>query len=254
MNIAVILASGQGKRMGAGKNKVLLEINKKPLIYYTIKPFQESNLIDAILLVCQKKDRVFFKEIIKKYNLNKVTDLIQGGKERQDSGYNAVFYLDEKISKSLDSLPAGRQVAGAYPPREGGNDKENFLLFHNGANPFVSEDEIKNSIEIARKYKACAVAHPTKDTIKKVDENRMVLKTLDRKKLWNMQTPQTIELKLAKKAFGKARKDNFVGTDDVSLVENLGEKVKIIEASEFNFKITTPIDLELAEIIYNKYF
>jgi 2-C-methyl-D-erythritol 4-phosphate cytidylyltransferase len=241
MNIAVILASGQGKRMKAGKNKVLLEINKKPLIYYTIKPFQESNLIDSILLVCQERDKIFFQKIIQEYGLSKVENLIQGGKERQDSGYNAVFYLDEKISKSLDS-------------RLCGNDKENFLLFHNGANPFVSENEIKNSIKTARKFKACSVAHPTKDTIKKVSKNGMIIKTLDRKQLCNMQTPQTIELKLAKKAFGKAREDNFIGTDDVSLVENLGKKVKVIEASEFNFKITTPIDLELAEIIYNKYF
>jgi 2-C-methyl-D-erythritol 4-phosphate cytidylyltransferase len=237
MNIAVILASGQGKRMGAGKNKVLLEINKKPLIYYTIKPFQESNLIDSILLICQKKDQIFFQEIIKKYNLNKVSDLIQGGRERQDSSYNAVFYLAKKI-----------------PKLEKKKNEKHFLLFHNGANPFVLEKEIANSIKTAQRYKACAVAHPTKDTIKRVDEDKTVIETLNREQLFNMQTPQTIEFKLAKKAFGQARKDNFIGTDDVSLVEKLGKKVKVIEASEFNFKITTPIDLELAEIIYNKYF
>jgi 2-C-methyl-D-erythritol 4-phosphate cytidylyltransferase len=211
------------------------------LIYYTIKPFQESNLIDSILIVCKKKDRIFFQEIIENYNLNKVKDLIEGGKERQDSGYNAVSYLDKKISKSLDS-------------RLRGNDKENFLLFHNGANPFVSEDEIKISIKTAQKYKACAVAHPTKDTIKRVGEDGVIIETLDRKQLFNMQTPQVIEFELAKKAFGQARKNDFIGTDDVSLVEKLGKKVKVIEASEFNFKVTTSLDLELAEIIYNKYF
>ncbi len=237
MNIAIILASGQGKRMKAGKNKVLLEINKKPLIYYTIKPFQKSNLVDSILLVCQEKDEIFFEKIVQKYGFNKVEDLIQGGKERQYSAYNAVFYLDKKILKL----------------KKGSNkDEEHLLLFHNGANPFVSRKEIEKSIKTAEKFKSCVVAHPTKDTVKKVNEDGIVFETLDRKKLWNMQTPQTIELELAKKAFNKAKADNFIGTDDVSLVEKIGGRVKVIEASEFNFKITTPIDLELAEIIYKK--
>jgi len=235
MNIAIILASGQGKRMKAGKNKVLLEINNKPLIYYTIKPFQESNSIKSIVLVCKEKEKKFFKEIVKKYSLDKVVGLIEGGKERQDSAYNAVFYLDKKLLSKK-------------------NKEKHFLLFHNGANPFVAKKEIRESIENAKKFGACVVAHPTKDTVKEVNEKGLVEKTLERKKLWNMQTPQTIEFNLAKKAFGEARKNNFTGTDDVSLVEKIGKKVKVIEGSEFNFKITTPLDLELAEIIYKKYF
>ena len=235
MNIAIILASGQGKRMKASKNKVLLEIKNKPLIYYTTKPFQESDLIESIVLVCKEKEKKFFKEIVKKYSLDKVVGLIEGGKERQDSAYNAVFYLDKKLLAKK-------------------NKEKHFLLFHNGANPFVVKREIRESIENAKKFGACVVAHPTKDTVKEVNEKGLVEKTLERKKLWNMQTPQTLEFNLAKKAFGEARKNNFTGTDDVSLVEKIGKKVKVIEGSEFNFKITTPLDLELAEIIYKKYF
>ena len=230
MNVAIILASGQGKRMKVGKNKVFLEIQNKPLIYYSIKNFQELKEINSIVLVCKNKEKDFFSKIIKKYKLDKVEHLIEGGAERQDSACNAVFYL-EKVLPEV---------------------QENMLLFHNGANPFVTKEEISKSIETVKRCKACVVAHPTKDTVKEVDEEGWVIKTLERKKLWNMQTPQTIEFELAKRAFGQAREESFIGTDDVSLVERLGELVEIVEGSEFNFKITTPIDLELAEIIMKK--
>jgi len=228
MNVGIVLASGQGKRMKAKKNKVLLELQGKPLIYYTIKSFEECNEVDLIALVCKPVEKDFFQGIIEKYKFNKIKYLIDGGQERQDSAYNAVFYLEKVLPKK----------------------EENILLFHNGANPFVTEEEINRSIQTAKKYGACVVAHSTKDTVKEVNEEGLVIKTLERKKLWNMQTPQTIEFELAKKAFGQAREDNFIGTDDVSLVERLGDPVKVIEGSEFNFKITTPIDLELAEIIF----
>jgi len=232
MNIAIILVSGQGKRMKANKNKLFLELQGNPLVYYSIKAFQESSDIDSIVLVCRKDEMVFFRKIIKKYKFNKVDKLIEGGQERQDSAYNAVFYLEKKLDK----------------------DKMHLLLFHNGANPFVSRGEIICSVRTAQKEGACVVAHPTKDTVKEVDDESWVIKTLNRKKLWNMQTPQTIEFELALQAFGQARKDGFVGTDDVSLVERLGRPVKVIRGSDFNFKITTPLDLELAEIILKKYF
>ncbi len=227
MNVAVILASGQGKRMKGGKNKVLLELQDKPLIYYSLKIFQESDKIDLILVACQKQEKKFFQKIIDDHGFSKSIDLIEGGAERQDSAYNAVFYLDEILAKG----------------------EKHFLLFHNGANPFVTEKEIEQSVQMAKKYGTCVVAHPTKDTVKEVDAEDRVVKTLERKKLWNMQTPQTIKFELAKKAFGQARAEKFIGTDDVSLVERLGKPVRVIEGSEFNFKITTPIDLELAKII-----
>jgi 2-C-methyl-D-erythritol 4-phosphate cytidylyltransferase len=96
------------------------------------------------------------------------------------------------------------------------------------------------------------VAHKTKDTIREVNIHGISIQVLDRSKLWNMQTPQAIKFTLAKKAFQKANAENFLGTDDVSLVERLGGKVKIIEASKNNFKLTTPLDLELAKIILKK--
>lgn len=227
MNIGIILSSGVGKRMGAGKNKVLLKINRKPIIFYTLKAFEDSKKIDALVLVVGKKDKIFFEKLVKQYKFKKVIGVISGGKERQDSGYNGVKYVDEIIE----------------------NKQKVVLVFHNGANPFVSEKEIAESIKVAKKYGASVVAHKTKDTIRKVDKNRVSLGVIDRSSLWNMQTPQTIKFDLAKKGFQKAEKEAFLGTDDVSLVERLGKQVRIVEASANNFKITTPLDFELAKLI-----
>jgi len=230
-NTAVILASGQGKRMRAQKNKVFLTLKRKPLIYYAIKSFQTSPWINKIILVGKPEEKTILKKIIKTYSFNKVVEIISGGKERQDSCHNAILYLKQIISK---------------------DQKNSIVLFHNGANPFVSQKEILTVIKAALKYGAAAVAHPTKDTIKKVNSKKLVEETLDRSKLWNMQTPQAIRFNLARISFDLAKKENFLGTDDVSLVERMGKRVKIVLASEFNFKITTPLDLELAKIIINK--
>lgn len=231
MNIGIILASGIGKRMGAGKNKVLLELEKKPIVYYAIKAFEKCKDVDAILLVTRLEEIDILQGIVKKYKIKKVMGIIEGGRERQFSGLNAVKYLSEVLKEKTKSIVA----------------------FHNGANPFVTPEEISKSFLDAKKYGAAVVAHPTKDTIKEVDKKGMVVETLERSKLWNMQTPQTIKFSLALEAFDRANKDNFIGTDDVSLVERLGKKVKIVEGSKFNFKITTPLDFEMAKIIIKKF-
>ncbi len=230
MNIAIILASGVGKRMKAGKNKTLLELDNKPLIYYAIKNFEKSKLISKIVLVVRESEEKYFNDIVKKYNFKKIIAVISGGEERQYSAHNGIKFIEDKFGKF----------------------KKMIVLFHNGANPFVSQNEIKNVVTEAFKYGAAAVAHKTKDTIRRVNDANLSSGVIEREGLWNMQTPQAIEFSLAKRAFKKAQEDNFLGTDDVSLVERLGKKVKIIEASENNFKITTPLDLELARIVLRR--
>lgn len=230
MNIAIILASGVGKRMKAGKNKTLLELDNKPLIYYAIKNFEKSKLISKIVLVVREGEEKYFNDIVKKYNFKKIIAVISGGEERQYSAHNGIKFIEDKFGKF----------------------KKMIVLFHNGANPFVSQNEIKNVVTEALKYGAAAVAHKTKDTIRRVNDANLSSGVIEREGLWNMQTPQAIEFSLAKRAFKKAQEDNFLGTDDVSLVERLDKKVKIIEASENNFKITTPLDLELARIVLRK--
>ncbi len=228
MNIAIVLASGMGKRMGAGKNKTLLNLGNKPLIFYALDNFEKSSMIDEIILVIKEEEKKVFRRIIEKYKFKKVRNIVFGGKERQDSGYNSVSFVKENFKKI---------------------EKDSILIFHNGANPFVAQDEIVEVVLMAKKHGASVVAHKTKDTIRQVDKNGKSLGVIDRSNLWNMQTPQAIKFHLAVKAFFKAKEDNFLGTDDVSLVERLGKKVKVIEASQNNFKITTPLDLALAKII-----
>ena len=230
MNIAIILASGVGKRRKAGKNKTLLELDNKPLIYYAIKNFEKSKLISKIVLVVRESEEKYFNDIVKKYNFKKIIAVISGGEERQYSAHNGIKFIEDKFGKF----------------------KKMIVLFHNGANPFVSQNEIKNVVTEALKYGAAAVAHKTKDTIRRVNDANLSSGVIEREGLWNMQTPQAIEFSLAKRAFKKSQEDNFLGTDDVSLVERLGKKVKIIEASENNFKITTPLDLELARIVLRR--
>lgn len=230
MHYAIILASGMGKRMQAGKNKVLLTLNKKPLIFWCLSTFENSPLIKKIVITSRQGEISEIEKIVKKNNFKKIAVVLEGGKERQYSAQIGLNWICENLKPK----------------------KESVILFHNGANPFVSLQEIKETISATQKFGAAAVALPATDTIKEIDEKNLVVKTLDRSKLWNMQTPQGLRLDWAKKAFGKAEKDCFLGTDDISLAERLGKRAKIVLASPFNFKITRPIDLELAKIIFKK--
>lgn len=225
MNYAFIVAAGKGKRMNNQINKILLQLNDKPIIYHSIKPFEDSPLIDKILLIANKDDIVDLNSIIKKNNFKKV-GIIEGGEERQDSVYNGIKLLE--------------------------NAKEDdIIIIHNGVNPFISNSLIEEVIKNAKKYGACAAAFKARDTIKETDEDDFVLKTLDREMLWQMQTPQAAKYRLLVRAFVKAYNDNYYGTDDVELIERLGQRVKIIECNRENFKITTPIDLENAKLLLN---
>lgn len=220
MNVAVILAAGKSRRM-KGINKVFCEIKGKPLILHTILIFEKSPEVKKILLVAK---RAYFKKLfslVKKYKLKKILKIVEGGKERQESASNALKALE------------GDAKAG------------DLVLFHNGANPLVSLKEISQAIKAAKKYGASLVGQPAKDTIKEVDENGIVLKTIPRKNIYLAQTPQVIEYKLAKEVFEKALKERFQATDDVSLVERTGKPVKMIPCSYKNIKVTTREDLKI---------
>jgi len=223
MNYTIIVAAGKGKRMNNKLNKILLLLNDKPIIYHSIKPFEDSPLIDKILLIANQDDIIDLNSIIKTNNFKK-TEIIEGGKERQDSVYNGIRLL--KNAKEDD-----------------------IVIIHNGVNPFISTNLIEAIIKSTKEHGACAAAFKAKDTIKEADENNFVLKTLNREGLWQMQTPQAARYKLWVRAFVKAYNDNYYGTDDVELIERLGKKVKIIECSRENFKITTPIDLDNAKLL-----
>lgn len=229
MNIAIILAGGKSVRMEKNKNKAFLLLNKKEIIYYSLKTFQQHSKIDKIIIVIAKKDIKKMQNFLNKNKFSKVVAIVEGGKERQDSGYNGLKFIKEYKN----------------------NAKQDIILFHNAANPFVSTKEISQLITATKKYSAAVAGTAVKDTIKEVDKNKIVKRTLRRQNLWAVQTPQAIKFPLAWKGFSKAKQDKFLGTDDVSLVERLGKKVKIVPCSEQNFKITTPADLEKARMIVN---
>jgi len=223
MNIAIILAAGNSKRM-RGVDKIFYQIRGKPLIFYTISVFEKHPKIRKIILVVKKRVVKKFSDLIRKYRFKKISAIIEGGKERQYSAFNGL--------KAAENL-------GAKP--------KDLILFHNGANPLILKEEVNEAIKAAKKYKAALVGQFARDTIKEVGKNNFVVKTLNRKKIFLAQTPQIIECQLAKKAFEKASAKNFYGTDDVSLVERLGKRVKIVQASTKNIKVTYPEDLRFIE-------
>ncbi len=228
MNYAVICAGGKGIRMDAGKNKVFLKIKGKEIIAKTILVFEKAKEINGIIISIGKNDIKEIQEIIEKEKFEKIKAVIEGGKERQDSVYNGIKKLQEFA------------------------EKDDVILIHNAANPFVKEETINNCIKAAKEFGASVAAQKVKDTIKKVDEDLLVKKTLNRKELWQMQTPQAIINHIALKAFEKAYSENFYGTDDVQLVERIHGKIKIVECSYKNIKITTKEDIELAERILDE--
>ena len=220
MNIAIIVAAGKGKRMNSGENKTFLEINGMPMIYHTVKKFQDCSEIDSILIVTTREDINKMNDLMKKYGFSKIKNIVEGGKERQDSVYCGLM---------------------------NSNAKENdIIVVHNGSNPFVKGIEIRNCINEAEKHGAAVCAFPLKDTIKKVN-NGFVEKTLDRKDVYQMQTPQCVEFRIFKEAFTHAKDKKLNFTDDVALVESIGKRVKIVECSYENIKMTTKDDLKIAQ-------
>lgn len=225
MNIAVIVAGGKGKRMHSKINKLFLLLNKEPIIFHTLKKFDESKNIDKIVLVVNPDDGKKFESIIKRNNFNKVKKIVDGGIERQDSAYNGI----KEIGKA---------------------DNDDIIIIHNGSNPFVNDEIIGNCIDAAKKYGAAAAGFPAKDTIKVVEDG-FVRQTIERSLIWQAQTPQAMKYFLAKKAFETAYREKFYGTDDVSLVEKIGGQVKMVYCDRSNIKITDQYDLAYANKLVN---
>lgn len=225
---AVIVAAGRGTRMGTEVKKQYLEICGIPLLARTIKVFESCEYIDEVILVIDSNDIIFCKhEIIDRYGFDKVKSIVSGGETRQDSVYNGLQEVDKDCE---------------------------VVLIHDGARPFITQDEIISLIEAAREYKACTIATPVKDTIKLVGQDEFIKETLNRNTLWSVQTPQAFMYDVILAAHRKALKDDFNGTDDAQLVERMGISVKLVKGSYNNIKITTREDLIIAKaIIENDY-
>ena len=222
MNGVVIVAAGTGSRMKMGINKQFIKLEGKEIIAYTIEKFyNNSNIEDIVVVVKEDESEFFKKEILDKYNFKNIK-IAYGGKERQDSVYNGLKLLDKKCD---------------------------VVLIHDGARPFVSDKIIYNCIEEVKEHKAIVVRVPVKDTIKIIDNDKNIVDTPNRSVLWAVQTPQTFDYNILIDAYKDAFKSGFYGTDDAMLVERIGYKVKMVEGSYNNIKITTQEDLSVGSQI-----
>lgn len=233
--IAIVLAAGQGKRMKSTVPKQYLLIQDKPILYYTLKTFEESFIDEIILVVGEGEEEYCRKSIVDEYRFSKISAIVTGGRERYHSVYHALDYIAAQ------------------------NKKDSLVFIHDGARPFVSEDILQSSYDLADKTGACIVGVPVKDTIKVVDENKAVQSTPDRKTLWAVQTPQTFSYIKIRNAYDKMMEFERRGqlnvsiTDDAMVMETYGDSsVCVIEGSYENIKITTPEDLILAERILSR--
>ena len=213
---AIVLAAGQGKRMHSKIQKQFLEIQDHPVLYYSLKCFQDSPVIDDIILVTQSDMICYCKdEIVDHYSFTKVSDVIAGGKERYDSVYQGLLACTDT----------------------------DYVFIHDGARPFITEEILKRGLAGVRETGACVVGMPSKDTVKLSDEDGFVSTTPERKQVWTIQ-----------KAHESIRKkDMSRSTDDAMVVEQeSGVKVRLVEGSYQNIKITTPEDLDVAEVFLKK--
>lgn len=227
--VAIVLSAGQGKRMGTKVQKQYLELCGKPVICYCLETFEQSKIIDDIIMVAGPGQEDYVKkEIVEKYNFTKVRAVVPGGKERYDSVWNGLKAIREGMA--------------------GEHAKEGYVFIHDGARPFVDEKMIQRAYTCVEENQACVAGMPSKDTVKIVDEKQFAASTPARKYVWIVQTPQVFETGLITQAYEKLmHHDRENVTDDAMVVEQeMKVPVKLFEGSYCNIKITTPEDLETA--------
>jgi 2-C-methyl-D-erythritol 4-phosphate cytidylyltransferase len=225
--VAIVPAAGSSKRMQNNTSKQYLLLDGVPVLARTLKVFERSPSIDEIFLIVPATDIDYARRnIVDRYGISKVCDILAGGKERQDS-----------VRCGIDAL----------------GDDHHIVVIHDGVRPFISEELVHAAILEASKTKAVTVGVPVKDTVKSIDRDGIVVETLNRDLLWLTQTPQAFERDVIKRAYEAAYRDNYYGTDDAALVERIGVKVMMIRGSYDNIKITTKDDIMLAEILTRRF-
>ncbi len=218
----IIAAAGSGRRMGGGIPKQYGYLGGISILARTVRAFADQKEIHQIIIVTNQDfiDRCS-RELKSLKLMDKVSDILPGGQERQDSIYEAVRRLSDDVE---------------------------IVLVHDGVRPFVTGDLIKRTIEAAKQHGAAVAAVPTKDTMKMVEDNYLT-KTLDRRCLYSVQTPQGFQKELLVRAYEEAFQNNYYGTDDAVLVEQIGEKSHVVRGDYYNIKITTMEDIVFGEAI-----
>lgn len=225
---AVVLAAGQGKRMNTGTAKQYLLLKGKPVLFYALSAFEQSEVDEIVLVVGEDFKEYCKKEIVEKYHFKKIRAIVAGGSQRYHSVAN------------------GLSACGQC----------DIVLIHDGARPFVDRQMIHRAVEGAREHQACIVGMPVKDTIKIIGEDAFIRSTPNRRDVWMVQTPQAFRFELISEAYEqllaqeeKLSREGVNITDDAMVVEYFTrQRIRIVEGSYRNIKITTPEDLQIAEI------
>ncbi len=222
---AIVLSAGKGTRMNMNISKQYIEVLGFPVLYYTLKAFEDAD-VDEIIITTGKDDVDFVKnDIVNKYNISKVTNVVPGGKERYDSVMEGLNYVED----------------------------DDYVLIHDGARPLIKKDTINNIIREVKEKSAVIAAVPVKDTIKIV-ENGVAISTPDRRKLYQIQTPQAFRGEIIKNAYKEMVKikDTTI-TDDSMVVEKYSEyRVSVVESDYTNIKITTKEDIDIMKTFLKK--
>ena len=221
-NTVVIPAAGMGSRMKMRKNKLFLKLDGKPILYHTLKTFIDNSFIEDIIIVMQENEIEYCKKnIVNLFKTKKNIKIVVGGKSRKESVFNGI---------------------------KAANEKTDNIIIHDGARPLITNDIINKVLGALENEEAVTTGVNVKDTIKIKDHNDYVVKTVNRNNLTSIQTPQGFRYELIKKAHQENTFDKSI-TDDAYLIELMNKKVKIIEGSYENIKITTPIDITVAKEI-----
>ncbi|MDO8548958.1 MAG: 2-C-methyl-D-erythritol 4-phosphate cytidylyltransferase [Ignavibacteria bacterium] len=224
---AIIPAGGKGKRSGTKIPKQYLKINGKELIVYTLEVFQKNKLVDEIIIPAEPQYHKKLKKLVKKYKLSKVTSIVEGGRKRQDSVYNA-----------LCSFPTP--------------SPDDLITVHDAARPLLPQNVLTSVLITAKKKGNAVVCIKAKDTL--VKGKQKVEEYLNRDEVYYVQTPQVFRYKDLKKALDEAYKENYYGTDESMLANRIEIKVNIVEGSVFNFKVTSKDDIEMIrKLLRNKH-
>jgi 2-C-methyl-D-erythritol 4-phosphate cytidylyltransferase len=218
MNVAILVAAGKGVRMG--RDKLFLKVAGRPLVAHTWRRFDEARIIDEIVVVVRAGMQKKILALAEKFQFHKKFQIVAGGEERQDSVWNG-----------LEALPATVEI----------------VAIHDAARPCVSEELIAATIKRAEETGAAAAAQPVTDTIKESFDGRLIQRTLDRSKLWAVQTPQTFRVEVIRRALAEARQRRLTFTDDTAACELIGQPVRLVSSIAPNPKVTVPGDLAFIE-------